>query len=333
MMTTVLVALSLHGCGLFGGDAGLEATTAAKKQMQSGDVVGAADAFEAAAQENPKSIDAASGAALAALMRGDPDAADAHLARVQADAGERMAEVRMRRAIVAQSAKDWDSMREHGEASGLDAGLLLAGEAALADGEREEAEALFNRVGGDAAPVAKEYVRLLNSDDPVVAGLSEGQALWALGLRKVAVKSVAPLLADYPKDEGDRDEQLLVWAGRAASVRETATARTLLKAVRAKGDLAWRKDASLALVDCADGNAGRCKRGLDRLEDRAPEDGLADARVTAAALIARKDAQAAKDLAGPYRSAGAARALYAAGARKMAARSANSGPLSSFLGD
>ncbi|MEC8193550.1 MAG: hypothetical protein VX127_12495 [Myxococcota bacterium] len=333
MMTTLLIAMTLHGCSLFGGDAGLEATLAAKKQMKAGQLVAAADAFDAAAKAHPDSIDAASGAALAALMRGDAEAADAFLAGVQSEAGERTAEVRMRRAIVAQRAKDWDAMREHGEASGMNAGLLLAGEAALADGEREEAEALFQRVGGDAEPVAREYIRLLNSENPVIAGMSEAQALWALGLRKVAVKSVAPVLADYPREEGDRDEQLLIWSSRATSVRETETARALLKLVRASGKLAWRKAANAALVDCADGNAGRCKRGLDKLEDSAPADGLADARVTAAALIARKDPQAAKDLAGPYRSAGAARALYSAGARQMAARSATPGPLAGFVGE
>ncbi len=333
MMTMFAIALTLQGCGLFGGDAGEEAAAAAKKQMQAGDLVGAGDAFETAARDNPESIDAATGAALSALMRGDTDAADAHLERVQKTAGDRMPEVRMRRAIVAQRARDWDAMREHGEASGLDAGLLMAGEAALADGEREEAEALFSRVTGATASVAQGYVDLLQSDNPVVAGLSEAQALWALGLRKVAVRSVAPLLADYPAAEGDRDEQLLLWAGRAASVRETETARSLAKAASADGDLGWRKSATLALVDCADGNTGRCKRGLERLEDEAPADGLADARVTGAALIARKDPQAAKDLAGQYRSAGAARALYAAGANQMAERSASDGPLSNFLGD
>lgn len=332
-MTMLVVALSIQGCGLFGGDAGQEAADAAKKQMQTGDLVAAGQAFETAATENPESIDAATGAALAALMRGDTDAADAHLARVQTSAGERVAEVRMRRAIVAQRAKDWDAMREHGEASGMDAGLLLAGEAALADGEREEAEALFVRVGGSASSVAKGYLKLLSSENQVVCGLSEAQALWALGLRKVAVKSVAPLLADYPESEGDRDEQLLVWGGRAASVKEAETARLLLNAAKAPGELAWRKKASLALVDCAMGNAGRCQRGLERLEDTAPADGLADARITAAALISQTDAQASKDLAGQYRSAGAARALHAAGARKMAVRSAPEGALSNFLGD
>ena len=68
MMTTLLIAMTLHGCSLFGGDAGLEATLAAKKQMKAGQLVAAADAFDAAAKAHPDSIDAASGAALAALM-------------------------------------------------------------------------------------------------------------------------------------------------------------------------------------------------------------------------------------------------------------------------
>ena len=333
MISVLVFALSLQGCDLFGGDAGKEATVAAKAQMKTGDLVGAAEAFGKAAKENPESVDAATGAALAALMRGDTAAADGHLARVQETAGERKPEVLMRRAIVAQQARDWDAMREYGEASGMDGGLLMAGEAALADGDREDAEALFSRVGGSAGDVAKDYLDLLESDDPIIAGLSEAQALWALGLRKVAVRSVGDLLTRYPKDAGDRDDQLLVWASRAATVRETATAKKLVAEVKASGDRVWRRDATLAIAECADGKAKACTRAFDRLEGDAPEDGLADARVTAAALIADADPQAAKDLAGPYRSAGAARALHAAGARNMAARAAPSGPLSDFVGD
>jgi tetratricopeptide (TPR) repeat protein len=333
MITVLVFALSLQGCDFFGGDAGKEATVEAQAQMKTGDVVGAAEAFRKAAEENPKSVDAATGAALAALMRGDTSAADEYLAGVLESAGERKPEVLMRRAMVAQQARDWDSMREYGEASGIDAGLLMAGEAALADGDREDAEALFSRVGGSAGDVAQGYLDLLGSDDPIIAGLSEAQALWALGLRKVAVRSVGDLLTRYPGDAGDRDEQLLVWASRAATVRETATAKKLIAEVKASGDRVWRRDATLAIAECADGKAKACIRAFDRLEGDAPEDGLADAKVTAAALIAETDPKTAKALAGVYRSDGAARALYAAGARNMAVDAAPPGPLSDFVGD
>jgi len=332
MMKLFVFMIALQGCDMFSGDGAKEAVDAAKTQMQSGDLPGAAAAFEAAATENPESVDAAAGAALAAMMRGDLETADQHLARVQETAGERQPEVLMRRALVAQQAKDWDSMRQFGEASGLPPGLLLAGEAALADGDREAAQAYFEKVnGGGAGVTAREYLSLLSNDDPIVAGLSEAQALWALGLRKVAVRSVGDLLLRYPDAEGDRDEQLLVWAGRAASVRETKTANALLRVTKAKGDSAWRKAATEAIVQCAEGRTKQCVRAFEALEDDAPADGLADAKVTAAMLIGGTDAQAAKDLAGPYISEGAGRALWNAGAHRMARKSTPSGPLLTFF--
>ena len=332
MLRMVVVLLALQGCDMFGGDGAKEAVDAAKVQLSAGDMPGAAAAFEAAASENPESIDAATGAALAAMLRGDTDAADAHLARVQATAEERAPEVLMRRAMVAQQAKDWDRMRQFGEASGLAPGLLLAGEAALADGDREDAVGLFERVSGGGAEVtARGYLSLLSSDDPIVAGLSEAQALWALGLRKVAVRSVAELMVRYPDSEGDRNEQLLAWAGRGASVGETQTARTLLRATKASGDLVWRKTATEGIIFCAEGKAARCIRTLEGLEGDAPADGLADAKVTAAMLVGGTDSQAAKDLVGEYESAGAGRALWNAGARKMARNSTPSGALLNFF--
>jgi tetratricopeptide (TPR) repeat protein len=327
-----VVLLALPGCDLFGGDGASEAVVAAKAQMASGDVPGAAASFEAAAAQNPESVDAAAGAALSALLKGDTAAADAHLARVQPTAGERLPEVLMRRAMVAQQAKDWDTMRSFGEASGLAPGLLLAGEAALADGDREDAIALFKKVGAGSAQVtAQGYIDLLSSDDPIVAGLSEAQALWALGLRKVAVRSVADLMARYPDSQGDRDEQLLVWAGRAVSVRETKTARRLLMAAKAGGDLAWRKKATEGIVWCAEGKAKKCLATLEGLEGEAPADGLADAKVTAAMLIGKAHPQTAKDLVGDYASEGAGRALWNAGAKKMARNSTPAGALLNFF--
>jgi tetratricopeptide (TPR) repeat protein len=332
MLRVLMVTVVMQGCGLFGGDGGKEAADAAKAQMQGGDIPGAAAAFERAAKENPESVDAASGAALAAMMRGDLSAADAHLERVQATAGERQPEVLMRRALVAQKAKDWDAMRQYGEASGLAPGLLLAGEAALADGDREDAAAYFERVSGGGAEVtARGYLSRLSSEDPIVAGLSEAQALWALGMRKVAVTSVADLLVRYPESEGDKADQLLLWSGRAASVRETDTASTLLRATKAEGEQVWRKTATEAIVSCAKGDASRCIRKFEGLEGDAPEDGLADAKVTAAMLIGPMDAQAAKDLAGDYISEGAGRALWNAGARRMARNSTPEGALLNFI--
>ncbi len=332
MLRMLLLTVSFHGCGLFGGDGGQEAAMAAKAKMKDGDVPGAAAAFEAAAKDNPESIESATGAALAAMMRGDLAAADAHLARVQATAGDRTPEVLMRRALVAQKAQDWDAMRQYGESSGMAPGLLLAGEAALADGDREEAVGFFERVSGGGAEVtARGYLSRLSSDDPIVAGLSEAQALWALGMRRVAVQSVSDLLLSYPESEGDKADQLLLWAGRAVSVRETVTATNLLKATKASGDQVWRKAATEAIVSCASGKGQRCISEFDALEDKAPQDGLADAKATAAMLIGEADAQTAKALVGDYVSEGAGLALWNAGAKRMARNSTPSGTLLNFF--
>lgn len=333
MTKTLMLLISLQGCDLFSGDGGAELTAAAQKQLQAGDIPGAADAFESAATDYPESIDAATGAAMTALMRGDTSAADAHLARVEETAGERVSEVRMRRALVAQQAQDWDTMRRHGEASGIAAGFLLAGEAALADGDRDDAMALFEKVnGGGAEGIAKGYLEQLRDDDPIVAGLSEAQALWALGLRKVAVRSVDDLLKRYPSDQGDKDVQLLVWSSRAVSVRETKTAKKLLSSVsRAAAGQPWRKKATQAMIDCAENKGAACVAGFESIDGDAPVDGLHDAKVTAAALIAGSDAATAKKLAGEYVSDGAARALLEAGAGRMSSAAAPSGPLADFV--
>ena len=71
MMKMFVFMIALQGCDMFGGDGAKEAVDAAKAQMQGGDLPGAAAAFEAAATENPESVDAAAGAALAAMLRGD----------------------------------------------------------------------------------------------------------------------------------------------------------------------------------------------------------------------------------------------------------------------
>jgi hypothetical protein len=70
---------------------------------------------------------------------------------------------------------------------------------------------------------------------------------------------------------------------------------------------------------------------LDSLEGAIRVDALADARVTAAMVIAEKDPKTARALAGRYRSNAAARALYAAGYRKEAAAAALDGPYRMFL--
>lgn len=327
----VVLAISL-GCnkikGLFG-EGGKEAAAKAEKKLQAGDLPGAADAYEAAVKAHPQSVDCATGAAYMALLKGDLKAADAYLVAAEKDAGDRAPEIHMRRALVALRAGDLDQAAAEGKASGLAAGKLIAAEVSLADGERDLAKALLQDVkksGGALGEIASQYLQLLASKDPVVAGMSEEQALWALGKHKVAVRSVEELVKALPDTVEDRNEQLLLWAGRAATIGETDVARSIMSAMifPPKGQ-AWRKVATEAIIACADGDGDSCAKMLDSLEGSAPADGLADARATAAALIARHDPAAAKKVAGSFASNSTARALLEAGDRDAALDAAPQG--------
>jgi rhodanese-related sulfurtransferase len=275
---------------------------------------------------------AATGAAAMAMMRGDTERAESVLAAIQPSAEGKEAEVFLRRAIVAQRAGDFDKVWQFGKASQLPAGLLLAGESMLADGERTDARELLESVTGNLETTAQSYITLIDSPDPIIAGLSEAQALWSLGARNVAVRSVGDLLPRFPKDRPDRDRLLLTWASRAASVGESTIGMTLLDAMEAlpQGQR-WRKRATRAIVHCSAGRGVKCVKILDSLEGAIRVDALADARVTAAMVIAEKDPKTARALAGRYRSNAAARALYAAGYRKEAAAAALDGPYRMFL--
>jgi tetratricopeptide (TPR) repeat protein len=337
-LAVVGVVVVLPGCdmveGLLGGG-GDAAAAAAESALVSGDLPGASSAYAAAAAENAGHVDAATGHAFSLVMQGDTDGADAALAAVEADAGERLAEVKMRRALVALEAGDLDAVRTHAEASDLPQGWLLAAEVALADGEREEAAALLKQAapaGGAVADAANGYLDLIEDPEPLVSGLSEAQALWALGEKKVAVRSVEELVRNLPDSRADRDALTLLWAGRAASLGETELASGLLDALIFPPEgQAWRKVATQAIIACADGDGPQCLTLFASLEGNAPADGLADARATAAYLIAKDAPDVATKLAGPYVSNAAARALYEAGDIETARSSAPPGVFADFL--
>ncbi|MFT5681659.1 MAG: hypothetical protein ACI8RZ_002565 [Myxococcota bacterium] len=331
-----LLFLSLTGCetiqGLIGG--GPEAALdEAEASLTAGDLPSASAAYAELVAAHPDNLDAATGAAYTALLQGDTAAADGYLAGAEPTAGEELGSIKLRRALVALKAGDLEKVREHGEASGTPEGLLFAAEVALADGEREEAAALLGRVsGGPAGEVAAEYMSLIDDADPLVAGLSEAQALWALGEQKVAVRSVEELVKALPDSREDRDSMLLVWSSRAAALGEVDIARSLLDSVifPPKGQ-AWRKAATQAIISCAEGDAETCLDLFEKLDGNAPTDGLADARATAAVLIADENPEVARQLAGRYTSNAAARALLEAGDRSGAAGAAADGPLRSYL--
>lgn len=319
---------------LLGGGA-QEACTEGEALLSAGDLPGAAATFAQLASESPAEPCVATGHAYSLLLQGDPDGADKALAAALETAGEEAPRLHLRRALVALEAGNLDAVRSHGEASGLPQGKLLAAEVALADGERDEATALLRAAekgGGAVGAVAGDYLSLIADPEPLVAGMSEAQALWALGEKKVAVRSVEDLITNLGDEVETRDEQLLVWAGRAAAVGETEVASGLLDAlIFAPEGQQWRRLATRAIISCAEGNSEVCLAEFERLEGNAPADGLADARTTAAVLIAGQDDAAAVALASPYISNAAARALVEAGDLGAARESAPGGVLSDFL--
>lgn len=329
---------SLLACGplqsLTGGGKGGAAEAAGL--LKAGDVAGAAAKYEAALTANPADIDAAIGAAYLRALAGKPQDADAALASVEASAGPKLAEVKLRRAMLAVQLNDFDKVKEHGMASGLPAGKLLQAEAELADGNRPEAKLILESIQGEAGPVgetAKQYLALMADPNPLVAGLAETQALWALGAQKVAVRSVEELVKAYAEAHEDGAEQILIWAGRAAAMGEADVAFNLLDAltVPPPGQV-WRVAATKSIAWCAQGNGAECLAGFEAVAAIAPQDGLADAKVTAATVIAGRDPATARQLVQGVQGDGAARVLAMLGDKAAAAAVASDPILKKQLG-
>ncbi|HJN75432.1 MAG TPA: hypothetical protein QGF58_16000 [Myxococcota bacterium] len=317
---------------MIGGDDGA-LLQGADAKLSAGDVAGAIVDYETVLAGNPESVDAAIGVAYGAYVSGDLGRAETVLASVEGVAGERLSEIKLRRALVAMASGDTDALREHAAASGLPEGKVLVAEVALADGEREEAIALLQDAagaGGEVASAANGYLELLGDDDPAVQGLAENYALWALGARSVAVKSVEEVVKSVPDDRDRKAEELLLWAGRAAGEGETLVASSLLEAISfPPPGQAWRVPATRAIIDCADGEHDTCLATFEDLDGKAPADGLLHARATAAMLV--DDAEVVTELLPEHPSAASALAAAMAGNDSMARSLAPSGLLAEHL--
>lgn len=272
----------------------------AEGKLKAGDLQGAAVVYDEALKKAPTNVDVVSGAAYIKLLQGNPAAADTLLTSVEAAAGERLAEVKLRRALVAVETGDLDAVRTHATAAGTPVARLLVAEVSLADGDRATAKTTLEGLQAEAGAVgstAKAYLDLLNDPNPQVPGLAEVQALWALGQRPIAVRAAEDPVRAYATAREDGPEQLLVWAGRAATVGEPGIASSLLDAIPvAPAGQVWRVQATRALVLCAEGDGAGCLAGLDKVSTISPADGYADARATAALLIAERDAETARKL-------------------------------------
>jgi tetratricopeptide (TPR) repeat protein len=302
--------------------------------LRAGDLPGAAASYDQVLAEHPKSVYAAEGAAYVAMLSGDLARADSLLAAAEAEAGERVGEVKMRRAIVAMQKGDLDAVRTHGAASGLPAGALLAAEVHLADSETDEARGLLGTAaaaGGAVGDTANGYLRMLDSTDHVQVGLAEATALYALGQRDVGVEAAEELLKALPGDAEGRSDLLLVWAGRAVTAGRPTIAAGLLDAIDFPPEgQAWRVEATRAMVAISE---GRDEEGVALFRDLAtagaPQDGLADALATAASLA--KNRATAKTLAGALETHAGARGLDAAQATAAAKTVAPAGMLRTWL--
>jgi hypothetical protein len=307
--------------------------TVAKAKLQEGDLPAASAEFERLSGEHPENVDVAVGRSYAQMLAGDAAGADATLAAVLPTAGEKAGEITLRRALLAQRAKNFDDVKKYGVASGLPQGKLLAAEVHLIDLEGDEAAALFRELSGAGGPVgetAATYLKMLESDNQHVAGLAEATALWSLGDRETALTTASELVPELPADQEATAEAVLVWASRAATTGKPAVAMTLLDGLEAPpAGQAWRVEATRAIAAAAAGdNEDALSKFAALRAAAAPSDGLADARATACAVAS--DPALAQRLVEGLESAAVARCLAKAGAADAASR-APAGPLKSHL--
>lgn len=311
----LMFAFALLGCGQEEGSEGGPSGQVAKAEalLKAGDLTGAAAVYSAAIVQSPTDVDVVSGAAYMKMLEGNLDAADLLLQGVEAAAAVRLPEIKMRRALLAMKSGDLDAVKAHGSAAATPEGRLLAAEVSLADGDRAAAKAELTALATEAGTVgetASAYVALINDKNSLVAGLAEVQALWALGQRPIAARAVEDLAKAYASEHDDGPDQLLLWAGRAVTVGEWAIAANLLDAITvAPRGQVWRMQATVAMVQCAEGKGPECLAGFDRILTISPADGYADARATAALLIAARDLETARKLVEGQQGDSVARAL------------------------
>ncbi len=309
----------------------LAAATAALIDL---DLDAAAASYEAALAVDASNLDAVIGRAYVAALAGDVAGADKLLQAVQGSAGPRVGEIRLRRAMLAAREGDLERVAKEGAGSKLPAGKLLAAEAMLADAEQDQALKLLREVVADdsaVGEVASRYLELLEDEDPSVAALAENYALWSLGEREVAVTSVGPLIRAISEGAW-KNQELLIWAGRAAAVGEPQAASDLLESIAfAPKGQSWRVRATRAMIRCAEQDVQGCLDGFAQLEGKAPPLGLLHAEATAAMTLAPEHREQALALLDERVSEATARAALAIGDPDLARRLAPAGPLADFL--
>ena len=222
----------------------------ANQALKDGDWTGAAEQYATLSADHADSVHVAIGQAYIQLLSGDTSAADATLAAVEEIAGEQVGEIKLRRALVALEADDFDAVKLHGAASGLPEGRLLAAEVHLVDLDSDDAASVLRDLvgaGGAVGQTASTYLEML--DDQILGGLAETTALWALGDRNGAVESAEELVKALPDDNDSKAEQTLLWAGRAATSGQPSVANSLLDDLSfPPSGQAWRVQATRAII-------------------------------------------------------------------------------------
>jgi len=337
----VLLGATL-GCasldGLMGGGSPDEAIAAADALAIDGDLPAAFDAYTELAATHPDSVRVAVGLSYMQMLSGDLGAADATLAGVEGVASaEELQQIKLRRALVALRQQDLDRIREHGMASGLPEGRLLAAEVLLVDLEREEGASVLRELSSEPGAVgatAKQYVEMLSGDSSL-ADLAEVTALWSLGVRESACEAAEDLVKQLPPDYEAKDQMLLLWAGRAVTSGLPAVSRSLLDEITFPPEgQEWRLRATQGMILLSEGDGEAALARFDALKEAAktgelPGDGVADAIATAC-LLAEQPAVRKKLVAG-MESAAAARCLMAAGDAQAAQAAAPPGILKTYL--
>jgi thioredoxin-like negative regulator of GroEL len=328
----VCAFFALACSGLFGtDDSALVAP--AEDLLEQGDLPAAYAAYKQLAAANPESVGAAVGLAYTQLLAGDIVGADTTLAGIEPVAGDRVGEIRFRRALVALEAQDLDRVKLLGMASGLPEGKLFAAEVHLVDLESDQAIQLFQElsaVEGVVGETARTYLGLLQSPDQHKASLAEASALWALGDHASACEAVEESLEALAEDDPDKQTLLLLWAGRAVVSGKVSVAKNLLDGLFPPEGQQWRYQSTVAMIKIAEGREAEGMQMFEALrkDPTVPRAGLDDALATACGLT--RDPAMAKKLVENVDSPAAARCLLAVGASGNLER-VPEGPLRKFL--
>ncbi len=295
--------------------------------LASGDLSAASESYQSYAEEDGgTAVGGHTGLAYLSLLEEDFDGALLHLEKAREESSKTEAqEIDLRRALVQLRAgrlpdypdgKNPEAPRLPGattfaKQSDLPQGWLMVGEIALTEGERAQAVEYFEKAadtGDGTGDIAQQYLSLLESDNATLRNLSEAVANWSVGmssppisvLKEQAVEDFETLGEGLVNTAYGTPEQMLLWAGRAASIGDTVRGRTILKWAKSiTGEQAWRYAATDAILYCAEGNVRKCKSTFNKVEAmEPPAEGYRDARATAALLLGTLDAQAAEGLIG-----------------------------------